>query len=99
MLLNIRQAGAALDIHQIRSVIVAHIQYTRPEIFRTVVKRDGSTFAASTKWVQKFLAEGMNWMLRRCNRSIARLATQKVGRVVVFVCTSRVGFGVVLGCY
>jgi hypothetical protein len=36
---------------------------------------------------------------KRCNGSIARLATQKVGEVVVNVCTGRVGFGVVLGCY
>jgi hypothetical protein len=64
LLLSIRQTGAALDVHQIHGVIVAQIQYNHPEIFKTVVKRDGSTFSVSTKWVRKFLAHEMNWTLR-----------------------------------
>ena len=72
-LLSIRQAGAALDAHQIHGVIIAQIQYAWPNILRTVVKKDGSVFAASMGWVQKFVEEEMNWSLRQ-----ATCVSQKV---------------------
>ncbi|KAF8318611.1 uncharacterized protein EI90DRAFT_3133107 [Cantharellus anzutake] len=72
-LLSIRQAGAALDAHQIRGVIIAQIQHSRPSILRTVVRKDGSIFAASMGWVRKFLKEEMKWSLRRATH-----ASQKI---------------------
>src|SRR6266705_1734689 len=41
VLLSVRQAGAALDVHQICGVIVVQIQHNQPEIFKTVAKSDG----------------------------------------------------------
>jgi len=71
--LGIQQAGAALDIHQIRGVIIAQIQYKNPEIFKIMVNKDRSTFVVSTKWVWKFLTEEMNWTLWRATH-----ASQKI---------------------
>jgi len=73
ILLGIQQVGATLDVHQIHGVIIAQIQYTNPNIFKTVVNRDNSMFVASTKWVWKFLTEEMNWTLQ-----CATCASQKI---------------------
>ena len=53
-LLSIQQAGAALDMHQIRGIVVAQIEHSQPDLFRTVVCKDGSLFTASPEWMQNF---------------------------------------------
>ena len=57
-----------MDAHQIRGIIITQIQYAWPNILRTVVKKDGSVFAASMGWVRKFVEEEMNWSLRQATR-------------------------------
>jgi len=71
-LLALRRVGVALDTPCCRGLILAHLQYSAPEIFETVAK-DGSRFRCTESWVKKFVHEQLNWSFRRATRAAQKL--------------------------
>jgi hypothetical protein len=69
---RIRKTGAGLDNARCRAIIVARLQHSLPQIFKTPAS-DGSFFQCSASWVHRFLFEKLHWSYRRSTRAAQKL--------------------------
>lgn len=65
---GLRDASIALTLNTIRGLLIAHLEYCVPQIFREP-SNDGTLFCCSEKFVAKFIDRSMGWSLRRATRA------------------------------
>lgn len=62
-LLGLRKAHVPLVLSNIRSIMIAMIESSQPNLF-TTARKDGRTFQCTPEFVRKFLKAELNWSLR-----------------------------------
>ena len=71
-LLGLRKAHVPLVLSNIRSIMIATIESSQPNLF-TTPRKDGRTFQCNPEFVRKFLKAELHWSLCRATRPAQKI--------------------------